>query len=71
MTDYHGYTHQIFVRNSIYSCASEWEAYGIEDEDDNWHALARVRIEGDTVTLHFPEKIRFHDESEYQLRPVP
>jgi len=32
--------------------------------------IAYVHIDGQIVTLHFHDKIRFHDEDEIQLRPV-
>jgi len=52
------------LARSRYEETARWERHG--DKDDP--TLGYFLIEGDTVTLCFRNKVRFHDEEEYQLR---
>jgi len=75
------YTHELWYRSAINETDEEWTR--AEDEDGEWnedqtrltvtkiHPLrARVEIDGQSVTLTFEAKVRFHDECEYQFRPI-
>jgi len=65
MTDqskYEGWTHELWLRCRFEETAP-WQRHG----DENDPTLARIEIEGDTITLCFNRKFRVHDEFEYRL----
>ncbi len=75
------YTHELWYRSAVDEDDLEWRR--CEDEDVEWNedlteykligmspVVARVETDGQTVTFKFQLKIRFHDEGEYQLRPI-
>ena len=69
MTDqekYQGWTHELWQCSRCEETA-EWERASDDDDDP---ALATFETEGDTVTFYFRDKVRFHDEWMYQLRPL-
>ena len=60
-------THELWSR-PLYE-EGDWEPH-----DSNHPVLAFVTVAGEVVTIHLPEKVRLHDEREYQFRlrrPTP
>jgi hypothetical protein len=75
------YTHELWYRGLLYETDGEWTR--AEDEDGYWDEeqthftvtgkeplLARVEIDGERVNFVLEAKVRFHDECEYQFRPI-
>jgi hypothetical protein len=75
------YTHELWYRSTINETDEEWTR--AEDEDGEWnedqtgltvtkiHPLrARVEVDGQSVTFTLEAKVTFHDECEYQFRPI-
>jgi hypothetical protein len=79
MTSNH--THELWYRSAIDETDQEWthaeDADGYWDEDQShftvtkMHPLrARVEIDGQRVNFILEAKVTFHDEWEYQFRPI-
>ena len=58
------YTHELWYRSAIDETDQEWTRAEI-------HPLrARVEIDGQRVNFILEAKVMFHDEAEYQFRPI-
>lgn len=75
------YTHELWYRSAIDETDQEWTR--AEDEDGEWNEdqtrftatktcplRARVETSGQGVTFILEHKVTFHDECEYQFRPM-
>ena len=61
-------THHIYSRTVYADPSNDWEPLLAPDDGP---VGAWVKIDNSTVTIHCNWTFRFHDESEYQLRPIP
>ena len=73
------YTHELWYRSAIDETDQEWtraEDIGLDENenpnkpDQTHHLRARVEIDGQNVSFILGCKVTFHDECEYQFRPI-
>jgi len=75
------YTHELWYRSAIDETDQEWTR--AEDQDGEWNEdqtrftvtkiyplRAHVEVDGQNVNFILEAKVTFHDEWEYQLRPI-
>ena len=75
------YTHELWRRSAIDETDQEWTR--AEDEDGEWDEdqtrltvtkiyplRARVEADGQCINFTLEAKVTFHDEWEYQFRPI-